>query len=107
MDHSPDTVKDRLIAVGEEWADKNAAAQLLEETRKTMFAKMCNICSAESIAAKEKFAYAHEEYIAHVELMVEARRVANRARVKFDSAKVWIDLERSKQVTERQLMGIK
>ncbi len=101
MKYSPDQIEERLRLAGEEWAEKNAAAELLEETKRIVFSKLCNTFNLTSEAAKEKKAYAHPDFEEHIKNMIEARRVANKARVKFDSGRIWVDLLRSKEATER------
>ena len=102
-----DQIYAAIIKSGEEWADMDAAASLLEETRKSVLAKLMNECQAASIAAKEMYALAEEEYKKHVATMVTARKVANRARVKYDSAKILAELRRSEESTRRAEMQIR
>lgn len=96
-----ESIYSALIRAGEEWSDLDAAASLLEETRKSVLAKLMNECQAASIGAKEMFALADEEYRKHVATMITARKVANRARVRYDSAKVLAELRRSEESTRR------
>lgn len=105
MDENLPLNADRLAAAiakaGEAWADAEAAAQLLEETKKSMLAKAMNDSGASSIAAKEMVALASEEYVDFVKGMVKARAAANKARVRFDSAKILAELRRSQESTRR------
>lgn len=96
-----DSIYESLVRAGEDWADKEAAAALLEETLKTVKAKLMNECQAASIAAKEMLALADDEYKAFVTGMVQARKAANKAKVKYDSAKVLAELRRSQESTRR------
>ena len=86
-----------------------AAAVALEETKSTMLSKEINelrpMCS--SHAEAESGAKASEGYRQHIDDMVEARRVANRARVKFDSMKAWVELARSKVASDRALINLR
>lgn len=102
-----DRAYDALVKAGEEWADKDAAATLLEETRKSVLAKIKNESGEKSDAAKETIALCAGEYLAHVESMVEARRVANKARVRYDSAKTLAELRRSEEATRRAEANIR
>lgn len=102
-----DAIYNSLVKAGEEWSDLDAAASLLEETRKSVLAKLMNECQAASIGAKEMIALADEEYRAHVATMVTARKVANRARVRYDSAKVLAELRRSEESTRRAEMSLR
>jgi hypothetical protein len=102
-----DRAYEALISSGEDWADKDAAANLLEETRKSVLAKLKNESEAKSDAARESEALTKQEYHVHVEAMIEARRQANRARVKYDSAKVLAEMRRSEESTRRAEMTLR
>ena len=104
---NPDKIYDAIIQAGESWADAEAAAAMLEETRKSVLAKLMNEADASSIAAKEMYALADTTYREFVEGMVQARKAANKARVRYDSAKVLAELRRSQESTRRAEMQIK
>ena len=99
-----DKAYDALIKAGEDWADKDAAANLLEETKSSILAKLKNESGAKSDAAAETLAKCHPDYQAHLDRMCEARRVANRAKVKYDSAKILAEMRRSEESTRRAEM---
>jgi hypothetical protein len=101
-----DKIYEQLVRAGEEWADLDAAATLLEETRKSVVAKIVNDGEG-SIAGREYKALADPEYKRHVESMVAARKIANRARVRYDSARTLAELRRSEESTRRAEMGIR
>jgi len=101
MKYSPDQIEERLRLAGEDFAEKNAAAELLEETKKVVFSKLCSNSTEKTQGAKETSAYCQPEYEEHIISMVEARKVANKARVKYESGRIWVDLLRSKEATER------
>lgn len=100
-------IYETIIKAGEDWADLDAAASLLEETRKSVLAKLMNEASHSSMAGKEMQALADGEYKKHVEGMVNARRAANKARVRYDSAKVLAELRRSEESTRRAEMTLR
>lgn len=103
----PDKVYDSLVKAGEDWADKEAAASLLEETRKSVIAKLMNEAAQTSIAGKEMQALADETFVDFVKGMVNARKVANKAKVRYDSAKVLAELRRSEESTRRAEMNLR
>lgn len=107
MKLNSDRAYESLVETGEDWADKDAAATLLEETKKTFLAKLKNEAKAKSDAAAETVALCDPAYVEHIETMVEARRVANRAKVKYDSAKTLAELRRSEESTRRAEMQIR
>lgn len=96
----------RLVTAGEEWADLDAAASLLEETRKSVLAELMNKADG-SMAARESEALAEPAYKLHVTNMVAARKASNRARVRYDSAKAWTELVRTQEATRRAEMGMR
>lgn len=106
IDFDPDKITHRLIEAGEDWAEKDAAASLLEETKKTILAEL--MLKAEgSAAAREMTALADPIYRIHVTNMVAARKEANKARVKWESGRAWVELRRSLESTRRAEMGMR
>lgn len=102
-----DRAYDALVKYGNDWADKNAAADLLEETRKSVLAKFKNASSEKSDAARESVALCHPEYLEHIRLTNEARKEANKARVRYDSAKTLAEMRRSEESTRRAEMNLR
>ena len=107
MTLDPDRAFQAIVDAGEAWAEAEAAAALLEETRKSVLAKLMNESPIASIAGKEMTALADPEYKKFVEGMVQARKVANKARVRYDSAKVLAELRRSQESTRRAEMSLR
>lgn len=101
-----DRTYDALVKAGEDWADKQAAAELLEETKKSILAKLINVAEG-SVNAREYKALADPEYTSFVEGMVTARKAANKARVRYDSAKVLAEMRRSEESTRRAEMTLR
>jgi hypothetical protein len=97
---NPQNIYQKLETLGTEWAMANCAADLLEETKKTMLASLM-IGLEGSHASKEQQALSNPLYAEHITKMCEARRDANLAKVKYDSAKMWAELMRTKAATER------
>ncbi len=101
----PNRAYAKLLEAGNEWADRNAAAQLLEETRKSVRSEIAqeykrrdNLSAIEA----ERMAEASSEYRQHVERMVNARKAANRARVAYDGIRALIDMRRTQAATARE-----
>lgn len=103
----PDKIYESLVKAGEDWADAQAAADLLEETRKSVLARLMNLSAVASIAGKEMMALADPEYTGFLEGMVQARKVANKARVRYDSARILSELRRSQESTRRAEMSLR
>src|SRR5687767_1346898 len=104
---SPDEIFERMVAAGNDWADLNAAAEALEEQLKSVKAQLMVSSTHTSAAGKEMEALADESYREYVKQMTNARKLANRARVKFDSIKAWIELTRSVESTKRAEMTLR
>src|ERR1700722_10257489 len=87
MDFEPYKLAEQLLHHGTDWAEKNGAADLLEETRKTLRSQIAMrfLPDAGSVAKAEMMAEATGDYFEHIKAMVEARKVANTARVQYDS----------------------
>jgi hypothetical protein len=109
MNFDPYKLAQQLLEHGSEWADKNAAADVLEETRKTLRSQIALkfLPDAGSVAKAEMMAEATQEYIDHVRSMVEARRASNIARCQYDTDKTYIEMVRSQESTERAMINLR
>lgn len=96
----PDEIYQRLLQAGEDYADKDAAASLLEESKKVLLSQLMQAQEG-SIASREMAALADVAYLSHIEQMVEARREANRAKTRWLSAQAWVDAKRTEAASER------
>lgn len=118
-DFDPNKMTAEVISAGEEWADQDAAASSLEETKKSVIAKitleyMEAGVSSElgqrpkpmSATAAELRALADPRVEQHIELMVHARREANKFRVRYDMGRMKLELMRSLQATLRNEMRL-
>lgn len=117
-DFDPHKLTQDVIALGEAWAEQDAAASSLEETRKSLLAKVTleyiegglrsgalgEKPKAMPVSQAELKALADPRYEAHLELMVQARREANIHRVRYDLGRMRIELMRSLQATLRNEM---
>jgi hypothetical protein len=118
-DFDPNKLTSDVISLGEQWADEDAAASSLEETRKTILAQIQLEYTLEGlkgigadkpkpmpVSQAEMRALADPRYEQHVELMVMARKESNRCRVRYDMGKMRLELYRSLQATMRQEMNM-
>lgn len=101
---NPDEIYERLRLAGEEWSDKDAAANALEEAKKTILAEITMNTAGSSEKQKEQIALADYRYKNHLELMVAARKEANKAKVRYDTGKIWAELKRTQESTKRAEM---
>jgi hypothetical protein len=106
---NPDKIYNELMVSGEDWADKDAAANLLEEGKKSLLAQLAieEGAQGQSYVKAEALALANRDYKDYVASMVEARRVANRAKVRYGAIQVLAELRRSQESTRRAEMQIK
>ena len=98
-----DELYNKLVKAGETWSDLDAAATLLEETKKVVLAQQINETLAtgdHSVASAEKFALTFGIYKDHIKLMVEARQEANRAKVQYYGMQTYVELYRTQQSTK-------
>lgn len=107
MSFDPDKAFDALLKSGEDWADKQAAAELLEEAKKSVLAKLMLEAEGTTQGQREMYALADPQYREFLEGMVSARKAANKARVRYDSAKVLAELRRSQEATRRAEANIR
>ena len=96
----------KLTLAGDDWADKQAAYNILEDTKNAVLAKLMTKSQATSVAAKEIEAKASDEFTAHVKATQEAMKAALKAKVNYESIKIWIELRRSVEATRRAEMKL-
>lgn len=101
MSLNPTEVYKQLVKEGELWADAQHAAELLEETKRSLLSQLSTESNETSAAAKEAFSTRHPDYRKHLEAMVGARRAANKAKVRYDSMKILAELRRTEAANER------
>ena len=101
MTYTAESLAAELSKRGLDWADKEAGAALLEETRKTVLSECQADWPGESNAASESKALRDPRYKEHLKSMVEARRLANRARVNYDVIRAYEGLFRTQEATRR------
>lgn len=73
---------------GEQWADLEAAAQLLEDTKSAYMAQWCAEQGDIPVNRAEQIVKASPRWMEHVKGIVEARKKANTAKVRLDSIKM-------------------
>lgn len=93
---------ERMRLAGEEWAESDRAANLLEETKHSILSQIkLSSEGLSSEAAKETFARASDAYMDHVKAMTDARGKANMAKVKWVVAQSYVDLIRTMESSRR------
>ena len=102
-----DRIYHELVKAGNEWADRDAAANALEESKKCVLAQIALSSSGQSVSAQEREALASDSFHEHLDKMVEARKLANRARVRYDAIRTLAELRRSEESTRRSEMAMR
>src|SRR4051812_38442769 len=96
----PEAMYRKLVQAGEEWTDKEAAADILEQSKKTVLAELMNTMEGPT-AERERRALAEPTFKLHLAQMSAARKEANRARVRYDACKVLAEMRRTQESTRR------
>jgi hypothetical protein len=113
VEKEPNELVYEVEQLGIAWADADEAANLLEETKKTLLAQYtveaqrgtpATGAKTLSMANAEALALADPRYAAHLDSMVKARTQSNRCRVRYDSGRVKIELLRSLIAARREEM---
>lgn len=105
---SVDELVEKTTKLGESWSEKDAAASILEETKKTFLNKLIQELvgsftgKTPAFAQLESMALADPRYSTHLEMMILARKEATTLRVRYDMGKARLDLLRSQMATLRQ-----
>lgn len=90
-----------LMDAGNAWADALAAADLLDECRLSVLSECKLLSDEKSDAARETEARASTRFKGFLSEMIEARRIANRAKVKYDTLKTLAEMRRTEESTRR------
>jgi hypothetical protein len=101
-----DKLYHKLTQAGEEWADRQAAFNILEDTKSAVLARLMMRSTAQSVAAREIEAKASAEYLSHVETTQEAMKAALKAKVRYNSIQTWISLKQTEAANERVAMKL-
>lgn len=92
---------------GEEWADKEAAAQILEDTKSAVMAQRQAAYGDIPVNKAEQTVKASPEWKEHIEKIVEARRIANLAKVELEAVRMayseWQNREANARAEARML----
>jgi hypothetical protein len=73
---------------GMDWADKEAAATLLEDTKSAFLAQWCSDLGDLPVNRAEQTVKGSDRWMDHLEKIVKARLAANKAKVRLESIKM-------------------
>jgi hypothetical protein len=97
----PNKAVDFMLEHAEKYAKAKANRIQIEEFRKSKKALLMNQCSAETVNAREQFAYSHSEYIQLIEGLKEAVEIEESLRWKMTAAQMRVEIWRSLEATAR------
>lgn len=90
-------ISERWYRAASNWVELEAAADLLESTKSSVFSQMVNQSERHSIAAKEVEVRAGDAWITHVRKIAAARKAANLAKIECEYLKMqmqeWISAD--------------
>lgn len=96
-------ISNELLKAGNDWADKNAAADAWERVQKSIEGK-CFLEHTGNIEERRAQARNDPEYEEIAEKAEKARMLALKAKVKYDTMKTKVELIRSVESTRRAEM---
>jgi len=102
----PKALFKKTIEAGEDWADKRQAAELLEETKKSILAKITIEQNGKSMAENEAKARASAEYLEFLSNLSNAKHEENKAKVKYDAIKKYCDHVQTLSANQRAEMKL-
>lgn len=103
---NPKELYQKTLEAGEDWADKRQAAELLEETKKSVLSEIMLEQNGKSMAENEAKARASERYIEYVTSLSNAKHEENRAKVKYDAIKKYCDHVQTISANQRAEMKL-
>lgn len=105
----PNQIYEKLCTQGKDWAQKDHAASLLEETRKSVRSQVIveYIEKGQNVSKSEAYAESDPRYIEHIQVMCEARKTANLAQVNYKAAQAWSEAVRTAESTLRAQMSLR
>lgn len=102
-----DRLIDELEEVGQEWADAKAAADALEDSKKSVLAEALRRADGKTVGEREAVALTDAGYLSHLRVLADSRKRSNRARVRYDIAQIRIELIRTNASTQRAAMSMR
>lgn len=84
-----------------------AAHEWLQETRKTVQARLLSQSNLKTVGEREAWAYQHPDYIAHLAEQRKAAEADYSARQRVDAAKAVLDAWRTQAASDRELARVR
>lgn len=98
---------ERYRLAGIDWAEKNAAASLLEELKSATQSELqTKLGSDLPVNRAEQIVKSSSQWRDYIEKMVEARRIANEAKINLEAIRMEYFTEQSENATKRGEMRL-
>jgi hypothetical protein len=98
---NPNEIYQKLVEVGDAWVEARFKAEQLDRATKPLLSHLSSISGENSQAAKESWAYRHDDYRAHCEELALANLAEGRARIRYNAAETKVELMRTVSANER------
>jgi hypothetical protein len=109
MSMDADKIYNEVLAAGEDWADKKAAYEALDDCTKSVLADITSnfMDGKTSKTESEMRALASGDFKTHLASVKVARRAWLMSQVKYDSIKMLAELRRSQESSRRAEMSLR
>ncbi len=106
---NPDEIYKTITEAGDDWADKKAAYEALNDVTKSVLAEITGryLDAGQNKGASEISALASKDYREHLASLSKARGQFLHAQVRFESLKLLAELRRSEESTRRAEMNLR
>jgi hypothetical protein len=103
MSFDPQSAVESIWAIAPKYAEAKGHRVYLEEYRKSLKARLMKSSGVEAIGAQEREAYAHPDYVAHLEGLRAAVEQEECLRWRLVSAQAAIEVWRSTNASNRAI----
>jgi len=97
-------LSERYRVAGEDWADKEAAAQLLEDMKSAIMAQRQLMLGDIPVNKAEQSVKASKEWTGYINNIIEARKVANYAKINLEVRRMEYYEQQGKDANQRSEM---
>lgn len=102
-DIDPQAAIEEMWKLAPQYASAKATRIYLEEFSKSLRAGIMKACGETTVAAQEREAYAHQEYLKHLDGIRAAVEEEEKLRWRLVSAQTAVDIWRTQQASNRMI----
>ena len=105
----PNVLMKRAEDLGDDWAEKDAAFGMLDDTKKNLEGKLVSPLLDEGMPVTKAVYYAHakKDYEDYIKELGKARLAKNKSSVKYKTYLKWLDMIQTKEANQRAEMKIR